>query len=1067
MSGRRRSTFQETEEEESLWENLEDIENIFEKELKDLKEISTSRGHNTNVEHENGSHFEEQESLIWNCGLCGSYYFKDHLHFSNHLLEHHSVEERKRQNQNFYGCLSCGNGFKDLDILESHLLVEELCHKDYDKALLALYKRHSVPRFFAPLYDRCKTCQDKFDKLYRLLQYFPRCGHSENNRPRKISSQSALTKSNSNGNSNQESSTNVICGRDKKNRKSFSNNSTKIMDSSQNENNLQSHMGSSDDSFLLDNDDDYFNGYFFIGTLSMNKSKISIDKYNYRRSEQEVDPLICMGKVKTKSTRTKKNNSNIFHGFQPTNTINDSNLVCHGFNGVKWIHSRSSNQIKNRIKGKKSSKRIKLNPALNLDGAYDEDSSSPTHGVIEIIEIDADDNGCHEDIQGVEGIIESFPCKQDSLSQPCIECKIDGFESRRAFLFHQVFLHERSYCPHCDLIFETSVDLFNHEKEVHTFFPCDNCKKQFSTYDGLIIHLRKHHDTYLCPFCNLIFSKDTIEGHFSNNHRLQVNQYTLNEWIKIALSGIKIISNMNSLTATCSFCLKMKSLHKIYDHYRVWHNFTSLHLFKILAQSGFTLEPNSCNNNVQYHSSEFQNVGYSLDFNGKCSSQKYPLDSYDCPVKNCANKKRNDKDYGLHLLIHHNLKYCLACDTFFKIISDLNTYSHTNCAGNSFECSLCHSNFNDVFSLFQHRVQIHGLLTCILCKNLIFTHKESFYVHFRHSHNVHKSWYINLDISKQFDRSLVSISESKSRIKCNLCEKVELKLDQTGALRSHLSSIHGVEAYNILFASYDGFKDFKVSSISQKKNDNSSYESIQFEDTSECIFITENDVNVIIEKTGNGQIMNELNDIPQKLPKSILEKDKSSYICSVCDEGFKSSLKLQSHVDEIHSQSGKNYRCDFCPTMTNSLESMKKHLLKIHKSSILMSEEYSLKCNYCSENFWSLGERHAHMNKKHPDSKIDGDFKCKICKHVSPNKNALRRHFQRMHPAEPLRSNVSYKCDICQILFQWKSQLHDHVKEKHKDQEENGCNVCKLKFKSVKALKNHEKKLFINFSKRS
>ena len=43
----------------------------------------------------------------------------------------------------------------------------------------------------------------------------------------------------------------------------------------------------------------------------------------------------------------------------------------------------------------------------------------------------------------------------------------------------------------------------------------------------------------------------------------------------------------------------------------------------------------------------------------------------------------------------------------------------------------------------------------------------------------------------------------------------------------------------------------------------------------------------------------------------------------------------------------------------------------------------------------------------------------------------FRRHFQRMHPNEPLLEVAEYKCEECGSVFQQRSHLTAHVKLQH------------------------------------
>ena len=81
--------------------------------------------------------------------------------------------------------------------------------------------------------------------------------------------------------------------------------------------------------------------------------------------------------------------------------------------------------------------------------------------------------------------------------------------------------------------------------------------------------------------------------------------------------------------------------------------------------------------------------------------------------------------------------------------------------------------------------------------------------------------------------------------------------------------------------------------------------------------------------------------------------------------------------------------------------------------------------------------------------------KCFICFHISPNRHAFRRHFQRMHPNEPLFVNVSFKCGDCGLLFPQRHLLSNHIKANHPKAVTYQCAYCPEQLKNKKSLQSH------------
>ena len=177
------------------------------------------------------------------------------------------------------------------------------------------------------------------------------------------------------------------------------------------------------------------------------------------------------------------------------------------------------------------------------------------------------------------------------------------------------------------------------------------------------------------------------------------------------------------------------------------------------------------------------------------------------------------------------------------------------------------------------------------------------------------------------------------------------------------------------------------------------------------------------------------------------EDEHKHFFCDICHQSFYFQSSLNSHKSKAHQEtSGTTFRCPLCPSVTNSKNGMRRHLRNTHKKTLL-NEELSYKCNVCGELFWSVAERTVHIAQSH---KEEGEnmSKCHICQHISPNRHALRRHFQRMHPNEPLMSESSeWKCDQCGKVFAQKVQLSNHAKTEHSlEKTTYQCSTCTKQF---------------------
>ena len=168
----------------------------------------------------------------------------------------------------------------------------------------------------------------------------------------------------------------------------------------------------------------------------------------------------------------------------------------------------------------------------------------------------------------------------------------------------------------------------------------------------------------------------------------------------------------------------------------------------------------------------------------------------------------------------------------------------------------------------------------------------------------------------------------------------------------------------------------------------------------------------------------------KKYHKDSEEERNKPFVCDICNHGFHFQSSLNSHKSKAHQEtSGLTFRCPLCPSVTNSKNGMRRHLRNSHKKTLL-NEELSYKCSLCGDLFWSIAERTLHIAENHKEASEQLE-KCHICGHISPNRHALKRHFQRMHPTQPMLDNIDYKCEECDKVFQQKIQLTNHVKSEH------------------------------------
>lgn len=120
-------------------------------------------------------------------------------------------------------------------------------------------------------------------------------------------------------------------------------------------------------------------------------------------------------------------------------------------------------------------------------------------------------------------------------------------------------------------------------------------------------------------------------------------------------------------------------------------------------------------------------------------------------------------------------------------------------------------------------------------------------------------------------------------------------------------------------------------------------------------------------------------------------------ICNVCNCAFSTRKALLRH-EYIHT--GNQYGCDICLKTFIRPDLLITHRKREHN-------DYEIRCDplYRADNF--------------------GRFICQICEKLEPHPDALREHYQQLHPT------MKYKCYLCQKFFNRRYELNRHLNQVH------------------------------------
>ncbi|ODM93198.1 Regulator of G-protein signaling 7 [Orchesella cincta] len=142
---------------------------------------------------------------------------------------------------------------------------------------------------------------------------------------------------------------------------------------------------------------------------------------------------------------------------------------------------------------------------------------------------------------------------------------------------------------------------------------------------------------------------------------------------------------------------------------------------------------------------------------------------------------------------------------------------------------------------------------------------------------------------------------------------------------------------------------------------------------------------------------------------------KNSWPCNVCDRVFKLPSRLTKHMT-LHTGE-KEFECDKCGNRFRTAQCLQTHL-KRHK--LKEKKEKPFKCRYCGKFFVMFNELNNHRVQKHrnipiPENReVEKTFGCGICGKPYYTKNqAMICAILRHDPTSLLEAMFKHKCPEC------------------------------------------------------
>ena len=344
---------------------------------------------------------------------------------------------------------------------------------------------------------------------------------------------------------------------------------------------------------------------------------------------------------------------------------------------------------------------------------------------------------------------------------------------------------------------------------------------------------------------------------------------------------------------------------------------------------------------------------------------------------------------------------------------------HSGCE--RIKCKICDRTFTRIDSMRRHQSTIHERPKCILCGNTFLTGGKMK----KHMEIVHKGmkkrakkWNIVYKgglppcywdnecptCKKPFyhkrerDRHIKEFHLKNGRVKCTDCVKTFTRQE---TMMRHQSRVHTLQCH-ICKKSFNQ----KENLVAHEKEAHVAIRRVKS--------VRKNIVHhTISTKFGNDDALSSDHVRRQALNKLKKWKRKNAE-CSICDLKFSNVVKLNRHIQEVHTGLGK-ICCPQCDQVFTREENMLRHKKRFH-----YDHSKSYKCDTCHKLFTRFDALKRHEKQVHSRSRL----KCEVCPATFARQDKLEKHL------ESGKHYLSFYCPCCQKIFTFKTRLalENHVK---------------------------------------